>query len=385
MERKLMAANAAKDDMNLAQEAGKFRWKSTVVSAALNPSLNKFWMDALQKAGTEREILDALVADVDQPVNTDNVQDINATLRYVWYKAHPMWATKDLWTVRMDHFIPHLLVRAAIALNDLYEAPSPSSASPPKAFDSDRTYAILQSLLTEEHSNDQKPITFFTNKTVLPGGLPQMCRYNFEDGRITTRALLGYLDPLVTSDIAANHTTVAEAFWPTSMPTTPASSRPSHQVAMFAPRGFPCVQAGPPRSGGQISARTEIRGGIQAYGGNESPGDSRSSNRTQSHHGGAHAHASPKTHNSPLNFVRSSSSLADPFVSGSSQQHSVSLIPLRRAGANAVSPVSGSASNGNSYMTVEERAAQILPLIKDTVVQNVVREMLHKLQNREEV
>ncbi|KAF4539393.1 uncharacterized protein LTHEOB_10325 [Lasiodiplodia theobromae] len=112
-------------------------------------------------------------------------QDINVVQRYAWYKAVPAWASGDFWTVRIDHFI----------------IPLPSSSFP-----------ILDSIMEAEHGSDKKPVTFFTTKTILPGGLYTYHRFVHEDGVIQKRNLLGFLDPLATADINATRPLLRDAF-----------------------------------------------------------------------------------------------------------------------------------------------------------------------------
>ncbi|KAB2578017.1 hypothetical protein DBV05_g3358 [Lasiodiplodia theobromae] len=109
-------------------------------------------------------------------------QDINVVQRYAWYKAVPAWASGDFWTVRIDHFIIPF------------------------------SFPILDNIMEAEHGSDKKPVTFFTTKTILPGGLYTYHRFVHEDGVIQKRNLLGFLDPLATADINATRPLLRDAF-----------------------------------------------------------------------------------------------------------------------------------------------------------------------------
>lgn len=63
-----------------------------------------------------------------------------------------------------------------------------------------------------EHGSDKKPVTFFTTKTTLPGGMYTYHRFIHEDGVIQKRNLLGFLDPLATADINATRPLLHDAF-----------------------------------------------------------------------------------------------------------------------------------------------------------------------------
>ncbi|GME23899.1 uncharacterized protein LTHEOB_10325 [Neofusicoccum parvum] len=109
-------------------------------------------------------------------------QGINTIINYDWYKAVPAWMNDSFWTVRVDHFVPSL----------------------------------------EEH----KPITFFSTKTALPGGMYIYHRFTFDGGVIAKRSLLGFLDPLATSDINATRPVMSDAFLP-----SPEATADKEQVA----------------------------------------------------------------------------------------------------------------------------------------------------------
>lgn len=107
------------------------------------------------------------------------------------------------------------LVRLPVSSQAIAQVTSPIISRPPKAFDSDRIYAILQNALTKEHSSDQKPVTLFTTNDLLPCGLSQIRRYNYANDQITEyHNQLEFLGPLVTSDIASSKPTITESLLP---------------------------------------------------------------------------------------------------------------------------------------------------------------------------